>query len=145
MEMEAEGLMAAFQELADNITKGTRVRCVFERDAPVLIHDDTAATHLYRIAQEAVRNAVQHGKPKRIGITLAERNGLVTLTVEDDGMGLPETAQKSGGLGIRIMAHRAAMIGGSFAIEPAPTGGTIVTCAIPNAAATSGTQAATTL
>jgi signal transduction histidine kinase len=49
---------------------------------------------------------------------------------------------KSGGLGIRIMAHRAAMIGGSFAIEPAPTGGTIVTCAIPKASGTSGTQPA---
>jgi signal transduction histidine kinase len=132
--------MAAFQELADNLTKGARVRCVFERDTPVLIHDDAAATHLYRIAQEAVRNAIQHGKPKRIGITLAERNGLVTLTVEDDGIGVPETAPKSGGLGIRIMAHRAAMIGGSLAVEPAPTGGTIVTCSIPKAAATSGPQ-----
>src|ERR1035438_6571104 len=67
VEMEAEGLMAAFQDLADNITKGARVRCVFECGAPVLMHDDAAATHLYRIAQEAVRNAIQHGKPKRIG------------------------------------------------------------------------------
>src|ERR1017187_2202593 len=110
VEMEAEGLMAAFQDLADNITKGARVRCVFECGAPVVIHDDAAATHLFRIAQEAVRNAVQHGKPKRIGITLSERNGLVTLTVEDDGAGVPEDVPKSGGLGIRIMAHRAAMI-----------------------------------
>ena len=140
VEMEAEGLMAAFQDLADNLTKGARVQCVFECDAPVLMHDDAAATHLYRIAQEAVRNAIQHGKPKRIGITLAGQDGLVTLTVEDDGVGVPETAQKSGGLGVRIMAHRAAMIGGSFTIEPAPTGGTIVTCSIPKAAATSGTQ-----
>jgi signal transduction histidine kinase len=144
VEMEAEGLMAAFQDLADNLTKGARVRCIFECEAPVLMHDDAAATHLYRIAQEAVRNAIQHGKPKRIGITLAEQNGLVTLTVEDDGVGVPETAQKSGGLGVQIMAHRAAMIGGSFAIEPAPTGGTIVTCSIPKAIATSGIQPATT-
>jgi len=135
VEMEAEGLMAAFQELADNTTHGTRIRCVFECNTPVLMHDDAAATHLYRIAQEAVRNAIQHGKPKRIGITLMEQNGLVTLTVEDDGIGLPETTQKSGGLGIRIMAHRAAMIGGSFTIEPAPTGGTIVNCSIPKTAA----------
>jgi signal transduction histidine kinase len=139
VEMEAEGLMTAFQDLADNITEGTKVRCVFECGAPVLMHDDAAATHLYRIAQEAVRNALQHGKPKRIGLTLSERNGLVTLTVEDDGVGVPEEVPKSGGLGIRIMAHRAAMIGGSFALEPAPTGGTIVTCSIPKAAATSGT------
>jgi signal transduction histidine kinase len=142
VEMEAEGLMTAFQDLADNITKGARVRCVFECGAPVLMHDDAAATHLYRIAQEAVRNAIQHGKPKRIGLTLSERNGLVTLTVEDDGVGVPEEAHKSGGLGIRIMAHRAAMIGGAFSIEPAPTGGTIVTCSIPKAPTTSALQPA---
>src|ERR1039457_638128 len=142
VDVEAEGLMAAFQDLANNITKGARVRCVFECGAPVLMHDDAAATHLYRIAQEAVRNAIQHGKPKRIGLTLSERNGLVTLTVEDDGAGVPEDVPKSGGLGIRIMAHRAAMIGGAFSIEPAPTGGTIVTCSIPKAPTTSALQPA---
>jgi len=135
VDVEAEGLMDAFRDLAASVTKGARVRCVFECGAPVLIHDDAAATHLYRIAQEAVRNALQHGKPKRVGITLAESGGLVTLTVEDDGVGVPESAEKSDGLGIRIMAHRAAMIGGTFAIEPGPTGGTIVTCSIPLGAA----------
>jgi len=142
VEMEAEGLMAAFQELADNISKGARVRCVFECDTPVLMHEDAAATHLYRIAQEAVHNALQHGKPKRVGITLAESGGLVTLTVEDDGVGVPESAEKGDGLGIRIMAHRAAMIGGTFAIEPGPTGGTIVTCSIPGGSTNAATQPA---
>jgi len=133
VEMEAEGLMAAFQELAGNTTKGAKVVCEFDCATPVLIHDDAAATHLYRIAFEAVRNALHHGKPRRIGISLAERLGLLTLTIEDDGTGVPETKPDSKGLGIRIMAYRAAMIGGSFAIEPAPTGGTIVTCTLPNA------------
>ena len=131
VEMEAEGLMAAFQDLADTITRGAKVRCVFECRLPVLIHDDGVAAQLYRIVQEAVRNALQHGRPKRIGINLSERQELVTLTVEDDGAGLPEGGTKRGGLGVRIMAHRAAMIGGRFAIEPAPTGGTIVTCSFP--------------
>jgi len=130
VEMEAEGLMAAFQDLADNITRSTRVRCVFECRLPVLIHDDSVAAQLYRIAQEAVRNALQHGRPKRIGINLSEHQGQVSLTVEDDGAGLPEGGARNG-LGIRIMAHRAAMVGGRFAIEPAPTGGTIVTCFFP--------------
>ena len=131
VEMEAEGLMAAFQELATSITKGTRIQCVFECDVPVLVHDDAVATHLYRIAQEAVRNAIQHGKPKRIGINLSERGPLLTLTIEDDGQGLPETGPEPKGLGVRIMAHRASMVGGAFSIEPAPTGGTIVTCSLP--------------
>ena len=136
VEMEAEGLMAAFQELATSITKGAKVRCVFECETPVLIHDDAAATHLYRIAQEAIRNALSHSKAQRIDINLAERNSMVHLTVEDDGIGVPENLAESGGLGIRIMAHRAAMIGGSFAVEPAPTGGTIVTCSFPKAFST---------
>jgi signal transduction histidine kinase len=140
VEMEAEGLMDAFLDLAVNITKGAKVHCVFECDAPVLVQNDAAATHLYRIAQEAVRNALQHGKPKRIGVTLAERGGFVTLTVEDDGVGVPETPHKSAGLGVRIMAHRAAMMGGSLAVEPGPTGGTIVTCSVPQASVSSATQ-----
>jgi signal transduction histidine kinase len=131
VEMEAEGLMAAFQELAANLSRGAGVQCVFECEAPVLIHDDSAATHLFSIGQEAVRNAVQHGKPSRIGINLSERNGLITLSIEDDGAGLPDNWQQATGLGLRIMAHRAATIGGSFAIGPGPTGGTIVTCTLP--------------
>jgi signal transduction histidine kinase len=135
VEMEAEGLMAAFQQLANNITKGAKIRCVFECDKPVLIHDDAAATHLYRITQEAVRNAISHGKAKRIGINLSEGNRLVRLSIEDDGVGIPEEGQPTDGLGIRIMAHRAAMINGTFSIEPAATGGTVVTCCLPKAKA----------
>ncbi len=131
VEMDAEGLMAAFHELADNIAKGARISCVFECATPVLVDDDAAATHLYRIAQEAVRNALQHAKPSRIGLSLSERTGLLTLTIEDDGIGPPEDPRKTDGLGIRIMAHRASILGGSFSIEPGPTGGTIVTCSIP--------------
>ena len=131
VEMDAEGLMAAFQELAQSITRATKVRCIFECDRPVLIHDDAAATHLYRIAQEAVQNALRHGKPQRIGINLSERAGQVNLTVEDDGVGLPEAGPGNTGLGTRIMAYRASMIGGVCSIEPAPTGGTLVTCSFP--------------
>ena len=131
LEMEAEGLTAAFQQLAGSVTKTARLLCVFECDEPVVIHDNAVATHLYRITQEAVRNAVRHGKPKRIGISLSQDDRLIKLAVEDDGLGVPEDLSSNQGLGIRIMAHRAAIIGATFAIEPAPTGGTIVTCSLP--------------
>jgi signal transduction histidine kinase len=132
VEMEAQGLMDAFGELAENVRKGAKCNCVFECQSDVLIHDDSVATHLYRIGQEAVRNAVHHAKPKRIGILLSERDNRVTLAVEDDGVGFHENTPPGGGLGLRIMAHRAAMIGASFKVEPAPTGGTIITCSLPN-------------
>ena len=134
VEMEAEGLQAALHELAANLTKLSKITCVFDSGAQISINDAATATHLFRIAQEAVGNAIRHGKPRRIDISLTARSGRLTLTVEDDGIGLPEPRPKSQGLGLRIMAHRAAMIGGTFAIEPNPTGGTSVECTLPSAA-----------
>ena len=141
VEIDAEGLMTAFRDLADNTTKWSKVACLFECDPPVLVQNATAATHLYRIAQEAVTNAVRHGKARRIIIHLSDRGGRMTLTVEDDGVGLPEGWQKGAGLGTRIMAHRAAMIGAALALEPNPTGGTFVKCQLsPPAVAASNAQ-----
>jgi signal transduction histidine kinase len=130
-DMPAEGLVSALQELSDNTAKWSKTACVFQHAAPVLIQDGTTAMHLHRIAQEAVSNAIRHGKARRIVVELAERGGRVTLTVEDDGTGLPEGWQKGTGLGTRIMAHRAAMIGADFAMDLNPTGGTLVKCSLP--------------
>ena len=133
-EMETDGLVTALHELAANVSKMFKVRCAFQCDSPPAISDNIAATHLYRIAQESVHNAVRHGKPGQIIISLAGRKERAELTIEDDGVGLPDDWQKHRGLGTRIMAHRAAMIGGNFSIEPNPTGGTFVKCTMPVAA-----------
>jgi len=130
-EMESEGLVRALQEFAANISKMFKLNCVFECESPPLVEDTEAATHLYRVAQEAVNNAIRHGKPQQIIICLANQKNRVELTVEDDGCGLPDDWQKKRGLGTHIMAHRAAMIGGIFSIEPNPTGGTFVKCSMP--------------
>jgi signal transduction histidine kinase len=131
VEVDAEGLMVAFREFAENTGKWSKTECVFECDSPVLVHDASTASHLYRIAQEAVRNAIQHGRANRVVISLSDRGGALTLTIEDDGTGLPENWQKGQGLGTRIMAHRAAMMGAELSIEPNPTGGTFVKCSFP--------------
>ena len=131
VEMEAEGLVMALRELAANIYTMSKIRCTFVCDPPPLIHDTNTATHLYRIAQEAINNAIRHGKAKQIVMSFSDHRGRVELTIEDDGEGLPDDWQKNRGLGTRIMAHRAAMIGGTFSIEPNPTGGTFVKCTIP--------------
>jgi signal transduction histidine kinase len=134
-EMETEGLITALREFATNISKLFKVNCTFDCESPPVI-GDAAATHLYRITQEAVNNAIRHGKPKQIVVSLSNQKGRIELTVEDDGSGLPEDWQKNRGMGTRIMAHRAAMIGGTFSIEPNPTGGTFVKCSILEAATT---------
>lgn len=131
LDMESEGLVTALRALAENVSRMFRVACTLECGPPPPIEDAGVATHLYRIAQEAVHNALRHGKPGQIVMSLSRVRERVTLTVEDDGVGLPEDWQSGHGLGTRIMAHRAGMIGGALSIEPNPTGGTFVTCSFP--------------
>ena len=129
--LESDGLIAALRGLAANVSRMFKIACTLECDAPPLIEDVNVATHLYRIAQEAVQNALRHGKPRQIVMSLGHARGRAELTIEDDGAGLPENWQSGGGLGTRTMAHRAAMIGGMLSIEPNPTGGTFVRCSVP--------------
>lgn len=132
VQVDAEGLMDAFRNLAASTSHASGVECAFACDAPVLVDDAETATNLYRIGQEAVTNALRHGKPGHVSVTLAYHGGSLLLTVEDDGGGLPEGWDKGQGLGTRIMAHRAEMIGATLSIEPNPTGGTMVCCNLPN-------------
>lgn len=131
VELAADGLMLALEEFAATTSRLFKVACQFECDSPVLIHDPTTAGHLYRIAQEATGNAIKHGRAKKIIIRLDASEDGTTLTVQDDGGGLPEPLPEKRGMGLRIMAHRAAMIGGRFSAHRAETGGTLVTCHLP--------------
>lgn len=130
--LESEGLMSALQELAINTEKIFRVACRFDCNPPVLVQDYPAATHLFRLAQEAVSNAIKHGKAKRILIRLKEERGRLALSIIDNGSGFPTKIPKSKGMGLRIMQSRAGMIGGTLAIERNAAGGTSVTVAAPN-------------
>jgi signal transduction histidine kinase len=83
----------------------------------------------YRIAQEAVANAVKHARPGRITITLGCGSGRrLSLTVRDDGIGRQAAVRSEGGLGMRIMSYRARMIGARLSVDDVPGGGTVVTC-----------------
>jgi signal transduction histidine kinase len=127
VEVEPEGLMDSFQELARSTSEHFKISCEFECREPVLLPDAATSTQLYRIAQEAITNAVKHGKAKFININL-EKNNALALTITDDGVGLPENLSSRRGIGLRIMAYRAGLIGGTFNIERLPESGTRVTC-----------------
>jgi signal transduction histidine kinase len=128
-EIERDGLIAALQDFAADAEEQFKIRCNFTCGrAIVRFTANDAATHLLRIAQEAVRNAVRHGKAKQVDIAL-EVADAVTLSIRDFGSGYVPHA--SHGLGLSIMAHRAEIIGGTFAIAPHPTSGTLVTCRLP--------------
>jgi signal transduction histidine kinase len=131
IEMQAEGLIHGFQELADNISERFNISCKFECPQTLLLRDAAANTHLYRIAQETITNAIRHGRAKHIIIRLDSAESAITLTITDDGIGLPENAQNTNGMGLRIMAYRASMIGATFNIGRLSACGTRVICTLP--------------
>jgi signal transduction histidine kinase len=130
-EVQAGGLADNFQELAAGASDRFKVSCQFECHQPAPLVDANVATHLYRIAQEAITNAVRHGKARHINLRLDSANNKIVLTIIDDGTGLPENARDSNGLGLRIMAYRSSLIGAALSIErQSSSGGTRVTCTL---------------
>ena len=128
---DARGLMSALQQWAGEVEDLFGVSCRFQCFLPVLIHDDTVATHLYYVAREAVNNAIKHGHARQIVISLAADQEQGVLTIADDGAGIAEIPANNAGMGRHLMNHRARVIGGSLEIERIPTGGTMVTCLFP--------------
>ncbi len=128
VDIESYGLMSALEELTESVASLHQVSCRFSCDRPVLIEDNTVAIHLYRIAQEAIHNAVRHGHAKNLVVSLSRAKDSTTLAIADDGSGFPADACSSRGMGIRIMGYRAEMINGSFSIGPREPTGTRVEC-----------------
>ncbi len=128
--IDAESLVPALAELARSTREAFSVACLFE-PSRVRIPDSDTATHLYRIAQEAVRNATRHSNADRITIRLAAPDGGVMLEVSDNGIGLPPPGRIQQGVGLRLMEHRCSLIGGRFLAESQPGGGTRIACILP--------------
>jgi len=129
--MDEAGLASALEELAATTRRLYEIECAYEQEGEVLIPGRDAATHLYRIAQEAISNAVHHGHAGRVSIHLALRGERVFLTIEDDGIGIPQPEPQGQGMGLRSMRYRASVLGGSLEIAPMPDGGTRVSCRAP--------------
>ncbi|MDP9097865.1 MAG: histidine kinase [Verrucomicrobiota bacterium] len=134
LELEGKGLCGALQELARDAASRFRMSCTCLCDESIKVDDPLTATHLFRIAQEAVNNALKHSQGKNISIGFGRRDSTLCLRIEDDGLGVPPATTKDRpGLGLRIMAHRAALIGARFELKRSPLGGTIVTCCLSDA------------
>ncbi len=124
--LEASGLMTALSELATTVEKLFMITCRFEYDKPVLINDNLTAIHLYRIAQEAVNNAIKHGMARKITISFHTDNNGTTLTIRNDGIGFRKVTLE--GMGMSIMRYRANMIGATLEIRSDGDGETAVIC-----------------
>ena len=127
--LDAEGLQAGLQELCERTDSLGRVRCRFISKDAFTIKDTETAGHLFRIAQEAVNNAVKHSGAREIVVSLTFKNGLIDLSIADDGKGMPKTTRHArSGMGLHVMHHRANAIGAELSIQSAQPKGTLLQC-----------------
>lgn len=125
---DEHGLMSALQSLALATEGLPGVTCTFECERPVPVKNASMAVHLYRIAQEAVSNAIRHGRARRIAIRLTCDHDRGTLSILNDGRKFPKRLPQKRGMGLQVMGYRAEVIGGILNVQQGPTGGTQVTC-----------------
>jgi signal transduction histidine kinase len=125
------GLVEALGELAARMSKGGRVQCTLEAPSSVVVQDVYLAGHLFRIAQEAVNNAVKHSRATEVVIRLTDQDGVLYLEIADNGKGLPKTPRLDQGIGLQIMKHRASVMGGELEIRSRTGKGVTVTCRLP--------------
>lgn len=125
VELDTHGLMAALRRLAKSTCELFDIDCRFNCDKPIPVESNMVATHLYRVSQEAVHNAIKHAGAGRILIGLDSTKGRLQLEVSDDGQGIVEPHQTEG-LGLQIMRYRAHAIGADFDIRQGINGGTVV-------------------
>jgi len=129
--LQSDGLKSALEELAVNTEKIFGITCRLVTHGEMKISDLSAATHLYRIAQEAVSNAFKHGKAKEVAIELDCGPERISLRVSDNGIGFSREAAKNKGMGLRIMHYRAGMLGCTLSVERNGNGGISVVCLVP--------------
>jgi signal transduction histidine kinase len=125
--LEEEGLETALRDLARSTSRHTGIRCIAEVSGKPSHLDKAAAIHLFRIAQEALNNAVKHASASMIVIHFSTYGDDFELVVEDDGRGINRSS-RSGGMGLHIMDYRARAIGAELDISSGKDGGTRVRC-----------------
>jgi signal transduction histidine kinase len=126
------GLGGALHLLAETIRTNHRTACTCAVNADIKIEDPEKETHIYRIAQEAANNALRHGHPSKIKLSLQHMGEHeAVLKIEDNGSGLGKSTREHAGIGLRVMDYRANLIDGSLTIKSRARGGVSVVCRFP--------------
>jgi signal transduction histidine kinase len=129
--LDAGGLADALRQLAETSGQGGAIRCTFDCAEPVEMADEEMGIHLYRIAQEAVANALKHSGATHIRIELDRKDRHVRLQISDDGSGLAAGYDREAGMGLRVMDFRARLLGGGVTVESSPKRGVCIRCICP--------------
>ena len=127
----SDGLVRVLRKLIDQTCEAYNVDCVFNASKGVDVEEPDRATHLYRITQEALSNAIRHGQARHIIVTLTREGESIVLRIEDDGVGIEEQPVAPGngeGIGMQTMKRRARAIGAVLRVQPGRSGGTLVEC-----------------
>ncbi len=133
VQIDAEGLQTALTELAERTAADAGVACAFHSRNTIRVSSNIAATHLFRVAQEAVNNALKHANATSIELSLSRSDHSLTLEVRDNGSGfdLEKVRATTPTMGLKTMEYRAGLVGGALQIERGTSGGTIVRCIVP--------------
>ena len=129
IELEKGGFIVAIEELARVTQAFSGVECVLRGKATFPL-GETSAIHLYRIAQEAVNNALKHAAPRQIIIDCTTITGVPTLTITNDGLPFKKPRSRRHGLGLHILEYRAGLLGAEITISPGPDGGCKLMCSL---------------
>jgi len=131
MDLQEGDLTAAMKGLILHVKQTFGVSCHFQCDSAAPGLDSNIIGQLYKIAQEAVLNAIKHGKAKRVDIRLEWDGDHFRLLISNDGAALPSDVSAHPGMGLRIMRYRANLIGGTLELKPGERGGSVVVCSLP--------------
>lgn len=131
--LEKKGLDVALKKLCERNEKLFGIRCIYKNEGEISIEENSVAVNLYRIAQEAIHNAVKHGKPNTINVRLSKSGRHISLVIIDNGKGFnsDEKIEEADGMGIKIMKYRASLMGGILEIIRTNDETTVVRCIIP--------------
>jgi len=132
LDEQPDALQNGLADLAEHANSLGRLRCRVEFVSQVPLNDRTAASHLFRIAQEAVNNAVKHSGATEVTLRWEDKGGAFRLEVTDNGKGLPKDPPR--GMGVGVMRYRAGIIGAKLTVESRPGGGVSVVCTLPRKA-----------
>jgi PAS domain S-box-containing protein len=131
LDLRGKDLVSAMESLVRHLQRTFEISCNFVCTTPVPALDANIVTQLYKITQEAVTNAIKHGKSREVEIRLRNGGDALALSIRNAGLPFPSVVDGNAGIGLRIMSYRAHLIGATFEVKPGEQEGAVVTCKLP--------------